>query len=373
MDISQLQRRLKPALTPLGALYAQAMGLRRRAFESGRLGQWRPNCPVVSVGNIGWGGSGKTPMCGHILRLAAERGERAVVLTRGYGAKPHRLPLFVTPTENPASCGDEPLLLARSHPDARVVVDPVRRRSGPWAYERFDPDFVLLDDGFQHLPVARDLDLVLLTPQDLAEGWNRVCPAGTWREGAGALSRAGAFCVKVGPSCATACATSGETGGESLDEAIRRRLAPFGRPVYTFFLKPGGLTRLDASTKAADLGGERYVLATGIANPAQAAATAQALLGSPPALLLPYADHHAFTAKDVADIRVRAAGAHVLVTAKDAVKLSRLPEAGDFWALRTRLAFGPAHVAPAPFDQWFAAELDALAERYRPLAAGEHL
>ncbi|SNS20613.1 lipid-A-disaccharide kinase [Humidesulfovibrio mexicanus] len=369
MDISELQRRLAPALIPFGVLYAQAMRLRRRAFESGRLHQWRPNCPVVSVGNIGWGGSGKTPMCGHILRLATARGERAVVLTRGYGAKPHRLPLFVTPTENPTSCGDEPLLLARSHPDARVVVDPVRRRSGPWAYERFDPDFVLLDDGFQHLPVARDLDLVLLTPHDLGQGWDRVCPAGTWREGASALSRAGAFCVKVGPSCTL----NGETGGDDIAAAIRRRLAPLGRPVYTFFLRPGGLKRLDGKARAADLGGERYVLATGIADPAQAAATAQALLGSPPALLIPFADHHAFTAKDVTDILAKAAGAQVLVTAKDAVKLSRLSEAGAFWALRTKLEWGPAHGAPQPFDQWFTAELDALAERYRPLAASEHL
>lgn len=371
MDIAELQRRLKPALIPLGAFYGQAMRLRRWAFESGRfsccLARWRPNCPVVSVGNIGWGGSGKTPLCGHILRWAGKREEHAVVLTRGYGAKPHRLPLLVTRTENPASCGDEPLLLARSHPLARVVVDPKRTRSGPWAYERFDPDFVLLDDGFQHLPVARDLDLVLLTPHDLGAGWNRVCPAGTWREGARALSRASAFCIKT---------PQDEAGQGGLDAAIRHRLEGLEKPVFCFHLKPKGLMRVDGTVRAADLGGEDYVLATGIADPSQAAQTAGALLGREPKALLAFADHHAFRPEDLLRIQTAAAAAgagHVVVTAKDAVKLAKLPGAEAFWVLRTELEFGARHFAPAPFDDWFAERFAALAEHYRPLAAREHI
>lgn len=369
MDIAELQRRLKPALVPLGALYGQAMRLRRWTYESGRLScclaRWRPNCPVVSVGNIGWGGSGKTPLCGHILRWAGKREEHAIVLTRGYGAKPHRLPLLVSRTENPASCGDEPLLLARSHPLARVVVDPKRTRSGPWAYERFDPDFVLLDDGFQHLPVERDIDLVLLTPDDLGAGWNRVCPAGTWREGAAALSRASAFCIK----------TPQHAGGEmaELESAIRSRLGRFGKPVYTFHLKPKGLMRVDGTVRAADLGGEDYVLATGIADPSQAAQTAETLLGGAPRAVLPFADHHAFTSQDLLRILTEAAGAHVVVTAKDAVKLAKLPGAEGFWVLRTELAFGPSFFAAEPFDAWFAARFAELAAHYHPLAAREHI
>lgn len=360
MDIAELQRCLKPALIPLGALYGQAMRLRRWAYEAAHVASWRPNCPVVSVGNIGWGGSGKTPLCGHILRWAGKREEHAIVLTRGYGAKPHRLPLLVSRTENPASCGDEPLLLARSHPLARVVVDPKRKRSGPWAYERFDPDFVLLDDGFQHLPVARDIDLVLLTPHDLGQGWNRVCPAGTWREGEAALSRATAFCVKVLPG-----------RQPDLGENIKHRLARFERPVYTFALKPKGLMRVDGTVRAPDLGGEDYVLATGIADPAQAARTAESFLGRAPRAVLPFADHHAFGAQDLLRIHALAAGAHVLVTAKDAVKLAKLPGAEAFWVLRTELAFGPSTFAENPFDQWFAARFDELAAHYRPLAAQE--
>ena len=366
MDIPELQRRLMPALLPLGVLYGQALRLRRWAYETDRLATWRPNCPVVSVGNIGWGGSGKTPLCGHILHWAGRSEERALVLSRGYGARPHRLPLLVCPTENPQSCGDEPLLLARSHPLARVVVDPKRLRSGPWGYTRFDPDFVLLDDGFQHLPVKRDLDLVLLTPHDLAEGWNRVCPAGTWREGASALWRASAFCLKTPHALDPALPPE-------LTQAIHRRLERYAKPVYTFGLAPKGLLRVDGTARAAGLGGEDYLLATGIADPAQAAQTAQALLGRAPRAVLPFADHHAFTAQDVQRIQAAAAGAHVVTTAKDAVKLAKLPGAEAFWALRTELVFGPSFFAQAPFDDSFAAGLNHLAAHYRPLAARELL
>jgi len=359
-DILTLQRRLKPALIPLGALYAQAMRLRRWAFETGRLPQWRPNCPVVSVGNIGWGGSGKTPLCGHILQWAGKREEHAIVLTRGYGAKPGRLPLLVTRSADPAACGDEPLLLARSHPLARVIVDPRRKRSGPWAYERFDPDFVLLDDGFQHLPVARDIDLVLLTPDDLTEGWNKVIPAGTWREDARALARASAFLVKT-PQELT----------DGVLRAMTLRLEPYGRPAFTFTLKPKGLMRVDGTRRAADFGGEDYVLATGIADPAQAASTAEQLLGRAPRAVLAFADHHAFAPADLLRIHAAAAGANVLVTAKDAVKFAKLPGAEGFWVLRTELAFGPAAFTGATFDQWFSARFNELAAHYHPLAARE--
>lgn len=353
-NIPELQRRLRPLLLPLGLVYAQLMRLRRWLYERGSLDAWRPPCPSVSVGNIGWGGSGKTPLCGHLLRWAGRHEEHGVVLTRGYGAKPKRLPLLVTPGADPAQAGDEPLLLAKSHRLARIVVDPRRRRGGAWACERFDPDFVLLDDGFQHLSVARDIDLVLLTPHDLTEGWGRVCPAGSWREGPSALTRASAFLVKVVP---------GKQPG--LSQAIAERLLPLGRPVFTFALKPKGLARLDGSARAGDLGGEDYVLASGIADPAQAVATAAMLLGREPRQVLPFADHHAFTQADVAMIREAAAGAHVVVTAKDAVKLRLIGEADGFWTLRTELRFGPKYNSETEFDDWFGARFNELAKAHR--------
>lgn len=348
---------LQPALLPLGVPYGLAMRARRWAYGHGLLDSWRPPCPCISVGNIGLGGSGKTPLCEHILRWAEARQELCVVLTRGYGGKPRRLPLWVTPGADPAQCGDEPLLLASAGPSARVVVDPRRRRSGPWAWERFEPDLLLLDDGFQHLPVRRDIDIVLLTPQDLRQGWDRVFPGGTWREGPSALSRASAFCLKL---------TEDELLGLRGD--IEKRLARFGRPVFTFAMKPLGLRRLDGSESARDLGGADYLFACGLGLPEQAAGTAARLLGRAPAATLSFPDHHAYTRKDVERIELaaREAGAgNIVVTAKDAVKLAQLADTGRYWMLAARPVFGPALWSDEPFDAWLARRYDELAARHR--------
>jgi tetraacyldisaccharide 4'-kinase len=198
---------------------------------------------------------------------------------------------------------------------------------------------------------------VLVTPFDLLEGWGRVCPQGTWREGESALARATAFLVKVVP---------GKQPG--LSTAIQERLAPLGKPIFTFALKPKGLARLDGSARAADLGGENYIVATGIADPAQVAATAANLLGAEPRQVVAFDDHHAFTPADVARIAEAAKaenGAQVVVTAKDAVKLRLLSGTGGFWTLRTEVRFGPKSNTDAEFDDWFAARFSELAEPHR--------
>lgn len=355
--LKALQPLLSLAAWPLGAAYGLGMRARRGLYGSGFRHSWRPPCPCISVGNIGMGGSGKTPLCEHILRWAEARDELGVVLTRGYGARPRRLPLLVTPGADPAQAGDEPLLLAAASSTARVVVDPKRSRSGPWAWTRFDPDYVLLDDGFQHLAVQRDIDLVLLTPTDLGSGWGRVCPAGSWREGTSALSRATAFCLKV---------TEDELTG--LRGQLEKRLARYERPVFTFAMKPLGLRRVDGLETARDLGGEDYLFACGLGNADQAAATAARLLGRPAKAVLNFRDHHAFRQADVArmDEAARQAGAgHVVVTAKDAVKLAGLSGTGRYWVLATRLAFGPSLWAGQPFDAWFGERFNALAAAHR--------
>jgi len=172
MSSLPLQKSLYPLLRPLGAAYRVLMRARRRRYENGAA--CRTDVPCVSVGNIGWGGSGKTPVVQWLLQWAAGHGLHAVVLTRGYKASPPGLPYVVTPQSPAAHAGDEPLMLARSCPQGTVVVDPVRSRSARWAQERLDPDFFVLDDGFQHVQVARDTDLVLLKKDDLHAEWGIV-------------------------------------------------------------------------------------------------------------------------------------------------------------------------------------------------------
>lgn len=331
MDAALLLQRLGPLLSPAGAAWAGLMRLRESAYVSGLFERVRLSTPVVSVGNVAMGGTGKTPVSLWLCRAALAAGLTPCVLTRGYRASPPSLPWRVGPHDPPGACGDEPLLLKRACPKAEVVVDPVRRRGGLWASEALAPDLFVLDDAFQHLALERDLDLCLLRTDDLGESWGRTFPAGYWREGETALRRAHAFLIKT---------PDGSLG--SLSAQGRGRLASLERPVFAFSLAPQALLPLHGGPPIRDLGQEPYVVACGVAHPGQVAHTAQQLLGYPPEEVLVFADHHAFDEADLRSLRARAGqtgAGHVLVTAKDAVKIdpSLLP---DGLVLDVTAAFG---------------------------------
>lgn len=192
MSSLPVQRALYPLLYPFSKIYSFAMSYRRKQYEAGAKEQFSPKAPCVSVGNISWG-SGKTPVVSWLLEWAEHNHYSPVVLTRGYKAAPPRTPYLVTPESTAKQAGDEPVMLATAHRKAHIVVDPIRKRSGAWAEKKFRPELMVLDDGFQHLAVNRDLNLVLLKPEDLTKEWDRVIPAGSWREDQSALSRAHAF------------------------------------------------------------------------------------------------------------------------------------------------------------------------------------
>ncbi|MGE4297134.1 MAG: tetraacyldisaccharide 4'-kinase [Desulfovibrionaceae bacterium] len=357
-SIRTWQRRLSPLLMPLGALYSLLMARRRAAYARGARPRFIPAAPCVSVGNIGWGGTGKTPVVSWLLDWAARRGTRAVVLTRGYGGTPPELPFLVTPAATPAQAGDEPLMLARAHPQAVIVADPTRRRSGPWAQARYAPGLFVLDDGFQHLAVARHIDLVLLRPGDLDADWNRVIPAGSWREGSATLAKAHAFLIKTPDGSL-----------DTLAPAIHSRLARLGKPVFGFALRPTGVLRLADNTRLPDLpdfsdagASAPYVLVTGIGEPDQAAATATAFLGRAPVRHLIYPDHHAYTARDWADMAAaaRAAGATLLCTPKDAAKLAPLAD-HTLHTLVLETTFGAHLFCDTDFAAWWEAAFAAVA------------
>ena len=348
------QHRLGPALGPISRLYGMAMELREKLYRDGTLKVWRPPAPTVSVGNIGWGGSGKTPLAGWLLGWMEAQGLEPLLLTRGYRAKPPRLPYSVHSASPVIEAGDEPLMLAREHERARIVVDPDRTRGGLWAFRNFKPDMVVLDDGFQHLAVARDLDLVLLKPEDLYREWNKVIPGGSWREAASALERADAFFIKCPADVF-----------QRLDEPIRRHLSDFGKPVFNFELRPTGILRVEDNAAFPHLDGGRYLLVTGVGDPAQVRATAEAHLGYGPVKHMIFADHHGYSSQDVqaiADTAQRLDCQAVLTTPKDGVKLSgslgNLLQTFDL-----TLAFGAKRYSEHTFETWWQHRAAALLGR----------
>lgn len=342
-SVQRLQRLLRPLLLPFGALWGAAMHGRQRLYECGALPRQGTQAPCVSVGNISWGGTGKTPLCSRLLSWAAGRGLSPVLLTRGYGASPSRLPFVVEPDSPVGQAGDEPLLLARMEQRAKVLVDPDRRRSAEAAERRFRPGVVILDDGFQHLALKRDIDLVLLRPEDLDQEWNRVFPAGTWREGVRALDRADAFLIKCAPR-----------DFEYLAPRLNDRLSGLGRPVFSFHLESKRVASLKAGRMAKDLGGAPYVIMTAVADPQGVEESARDLLGYEPRERFFFPDHHPFAASDLREVGkvAEALGqAAILVTPKDSVKIERMG-VDNVWSLVPQVSFGPRLWSDLDFESW---------------------
>ena len=345
-----LHTALLPILRPFSRPYGAIMEKRRALYAAGRMERYTPARPTVSLGNISWGGTGKTPFTEWLLTWASERRLTAVVLTRGYGGKPGPRPLLVTGDTPPEKCGDEPLLLAKWHPQAKILAFPDRKKSALLAETTLAPDLFLLDDGMQHLGVARHLDIVLLRPCDLGDQWNRVIPGGSWRENASALKVAGAFGMKIA-----------EADLPALRPLIEKRLAAYGVPLFTFTLRGThiislheGLCAQSPPLPESTWRGAAYVLASGVGEPAQVAASTTAFMGQEPAHHFIFPDHHAYTPEDAR--HMISPGLPVLCTAKDAVKLHGLLSffaQRPVWALMTSLHFGPTFFADTPFPTWW--------------------
>ena len=188
-------RLLRLLATPLSPLYGAVVKARNRAFDSHPERAARAGRPVVSVGNLSLGGTGKTPVTLFLAEGLQRRGWSNVILSRGYGGRRSTDPMAVEPDTSPGQAGDEPVLMARKLGSKRVVVAR-HRIEGARLAEGFDPQprCLLLDDGFQHRAIHRDLDLLVL---DGIKRWGngRMVPSGDLREPMASAARAHALVV----------------------------------------------------------------------------------------------------------------------------------------------------------------------------------
>ena len=183
-------------MNPLSGLFGLGVAIRNSLYDRGRLRQQRLEGPVVSIGNLCVGGTGKTPFTQLLGDLLLERGIAFDVLSRGYGRTSTDIRI-VDPDGSPREFGDEPLLLAKyfaskNFEDAsapRIIVGADRYQAGRFAEQKLGPRLHLLDDGFQHRGLARDFDIVLLAPDDADQV---MLPVGRLREPLSALRRADA-------------------------------------------------------------------------------------------------------------------------------------------------------------------------------------
>jgi len=180
-------------LFPFSLAYALLQRLRAALYRTGVFRTRRLPRPVISVGNLTVGGTGKTPVTAHIARLLLDEGYRVAVLSRGYGGSLEGRTAIVsdgvTTLLTADQCGDEPYLLASTIPGLMVIMGSDRYGAGMLAMERLSPDIFLLDDGYQHLRLFRDLNLLLLDATR-PFGNGMTLPAGLLREPPTAIERA---------------------------------------------------------------------------------------------------------------------------------------------------------------------------------------
>ncbi len=274
-------------MNPLSTIYGGAVAVRNALYDRGLLQARRLQGPVVSVGNLSTGGSGKTPFVMLLGDLLKARGVKFDVLSRGYRRKSRGV-LLVDPAGLPQEFGDEPLLIARKL-QVPVIVGESRYEAGRLAEAKFGPQLHLLDDGFQHRALARDFDIAIVTPVDTTD---MLLPAGRLRETIHALRRADAVVLASGAS-ADAIPLEGK-----LVWRVRRGIVPQNVP-------------------------PRPVAFCGVARPQNFVLQLRAAQIEPAAEAF-YRDHHAYSEKDIRDLlelkRCSEAGGFV-TTEKDAVNL----------------------------------------------------
>lgn len=293
---------------PLAPLYGFGVALRHWAFDLGLLRSVHAGVPTVSVGGLEAGGSGKTPVTGFVLRALRSAGRAPGLLTRGYGRGHAELRLRrAGEAPRVVDLGDEATMLVSQGIDVPVAAVP-RRRLGAQTLVELGCDCLVLDDGFSHRALARDVDIVVVRAE-APHGKARMLPWGTLREPLASLSRAHLVWWQ----------TKTLQAPQSVPERLRE-LAPKAQWVHGR-LRPAGVW--GRAGEPLDVRVGRWLAATGIAWPEDFFARLQAdgvtLLET-----WRYADHHAFSAADAAHLceRCQALGADgVVVTDKDAVKL----------------------------------------------------
>lgn len=307
------------ALAPLGALYAACSRARLMLYQAGVLPVHKINAPVISVGNITTGGTGKTPLVEWIARVVAREGRRTCILTRGYGRANPRARVVVSDGERiragAREGGDEPRLLAeRLEGVAAVISDANRVRAARYAIAALGSQAFILDDGFQHLRISRDLNIVTVdatNPWGRARGFTR----GWLREPLGGLARADLIVL-----------TRAEQAQDiaSLKKQVERLSG--SRPIIIARTRSRGTYPLTA--QADDLSDARSL---------SLPVAAFCAIGNPQSFFAQlrnegytlrytraFPDHHLYTQRDMDEIEreAEAIGASaLLVTAKDAVKL----------------------------------------------------
>lgn len=311
-------------LTAFSLLYTLGVKCKLALYQHGWLRRKCLPCLVISLGNITLGGTGKTPTAQVMARTMRDMGYKVAVLNRGYrgtwrgrvGVVSDGRKIYMTAAE----AGDEAYLLAKNLPGVPVLIGRRRYLTGRFAYEQFGADVVILDDGYQHWQLYRDLDIVLIDAMS-SFGNNHVLPRGTLREPLPHLNRAHAFLLTKTDQAAN--------GTEQLRQTITRYnpqaaiVESIHKPCYFIEITDWykGAVRKKVSLEA--VRGRAVMVMSAIGNPASFEHSI-ARLGAARVEPVRYPDHHDYTMAEMQHVLQRAVddgAAAIITTEKDAVKI----------------------------------------------------
>lgn len=308
-----------PILALASLPYRTVVAVRNCLYDRGLLKQTKLPCPVVSIGNITVGGTGKTPLTMMLANLLRERGYKPAILSRGYGGAGQ--PLCIVSDGNRvlatvAEAGDEPLLIALFLRDIPVITGADRIRTGEYAIRELGADILILDDAFQHRRLFRDLDIVLIRESD-PFGNGHLLPHGPLRESLTEMKRADIIVVN---------GTSHKTGDTV--HALYLPSQPHA-PFFQGYYRPTTLLRSwkDTREPPESLRDKKICAFAGIANPTAFRQTLESLGGEVVAFLA-FPDHHPYTTEDIEKIQeahTASAATIIVTTEKDGMRLADYP------------------------------------------------
>lgn len=320
-----------PLLTSLSWVYGAAIRMRQALSTLHVLKSKKLSCPVISVGNITLGGTGKTPTVIAIASLLLKNQKHPVIVSRGYGRKNETELLVVSDGQagllDSQTGGDEPVLIGSKLPTVPVIVGSNRFEAAQLGLRRFNADVVVLDDGFQHIQLERALDIVLIDTND-PFGNEKLFPAGILREPLSALKRAHAVLL-----------TKAERA-EDLQHLKDRISKVTDASIFSSRLVPVDIIECNSNKRhpLSVLNNSTVLTLSGIARPSSFSSLLRSL-GAVVAAEKSFPDHYEFTPKDLAEVRKQADAAKVnmiITTEKDAVRLKHLTSEG-IYALRVEL------------------------------------
>lgn len=373
-----LQTKLALLLLPLSWLYSALIFLRKKMYDCGILKKYASEVPTICIGNISWGGTGKSPLTDYLVTELHALKRKCVILTRGYKSELPRYPFLlnnltlealkqenINPFEtknhdeqdNNISLPDEAVMILKKHPKLEIIISSDRvlgaRRVSAFADlakskqshlikdhtnivlesnpAHIYADFILMDDGFQHLKMCTDYNLVLLDkddfyPHDFISGlfsktysWNKQIPLGTWREPKNALNRADIFIIKCP-----------EEEWQMIREYALTKLAPFKKPLFVFEMLIESLDYVfnetgeskDCDVHSLQVTKIPYALVCAVANPKQVEESLTRLLGYAPSKTIFFPDHANYVGYEDL-LKNTLDEMFVICTEKDAVKLAQ--------------------------------------------------